>query len=195
MESDRMAEPVKMEGTAAEKGPLAEVFRFASTLPLQGREQNTHDSQIRRWTDIPIDQLRDEMLHRNGRFQNLLNWMRHSWQANAVLDASGRVLYLNQAAEHYFQVHLWEVQGRNLCQIMNLSESETVRDQRERQRIVDEGRADVLQEAFQKAGEHLSVLYFPYGDDHGDMLLGAFILPLVATAPKHSRGYEHRPEY
>src|SRR5580704_1811434 len=84
------------------------VVRFSSQLS-PAKANSPHDEQLRRWTEVPIEELRDEMLRRNGRFQNLLGWMRHSLQANAVLDLSGRLLYANRAAEILWRARLWEV--------------------------------------------------------------------------------------
>jgi PAS domain-containing protein len=189
MDGDRMA-----DAAPAERKTIAEIVHFASALPLGKSREHAAEGELRRWADVPAEELRNEMLHRNGRFQSLLGWMRHSLQANAVLDLTGRVLYINQAAEHLWNVRLWDVQGKNLCQIMHLNEMETVRDQRERHRIIEGHVPEVLMEGFHNGGEHVSILYFPYPDDHGDALLGAFILPLAIhrSSDGQSRGYQNR---
>jgi PAS domain S-box-containing protein len=136
--------------------------------------------------------LSEEIIHRNGRFQQLLGWMRHSLQANAVLDSIGRVIFINHAAEELWGVRLFDVQGKNLCQIMHLNESETMRDCRERQISLEELRPHVIMEGFNHDSEHVSVLYFPYADDAGDVLMGVFILPLVLSR-NSSDGRRYHP--
>jgi hypothetical protein len=63
------------------------------------------------WAEVPQQDLHYELVHRNGRFQQLLGWMRHSLQANAVLDSSGRIIFINRAAEELWWVRIFDVQG------------------------------------------------------------------------------------
>jgi hypothetical protein len=170
---------------------LAEVVRFVSPLPVTAATKPPTAPQHLPWAEIPIDQLSQEIIHRNGRFQQLLGWMRHSLQANAVLDGSGRVIFINHAAEELWHVRLFDVQGKHLCQIMHLSESETMRDCRERQISMEELRPHVIMEGFNHGSEHVSVLYFPYADDDGDVLMGVFILPLILARDSND-GRRHR---
>src|SRR5437879_5789816 len=74
-----------------------EVQRFASVLPIRSDEESFHSlhpaGALRRWVDVPVAEIRDELIRRNGRFQALLGWMRHTLQACLVLDASGRLIF------------------------------------------------------------------------------------------------------
>lgn len=98
-----------------------------------------------------------------------------------MLDSGGRIIFINRAAEEFWQVRIFDVQGKNLCQIMHLSESETLRDRRERDISMQEKTPHVIMEGFNHGIENISVLYFPYVDDDGDVLMGVFILPLVLS--------------
>jgi hypothetical protein len=171
---------------------LHEVLRFASVLPQPAEGDGSFrvghpPGPLRKWVDIPIAEIRDELILRNGRFQAMLGWMRHSLQACLVLDTSGRLIFLNSAAEHYWKARLWDLQGQNLCQIMRLNELETARNRSERERVLSQRFPEVFLEHFHNGGQRISMFCFPFPDDNNDLLLGAFILPHSGPA-----GMEHR---
>src|ERR1700686_4629676 len=116
-----------------------DVIKFSSVLPA-----STHAT--RRWVDIPTEELKDEIVHRNGRFQSMLGFFRHTLQACMVIDAAGRLIYINQALEQYWKLRLWDIQGKNLCQIMRLDERETARNRSERERVLGQRFPEVFLE-------------------------------------------------
>jgi|SRR5437667_5536357 len=165
----------------------SEVLRFASVLP----ERYDHllgSGPVRPWIDVPTTEIRDEIVVRGGRFQALLGWMRHSLQACIVLDANGRLIFLNTAAEHYWKARLWDLQGQNLCQIMRLNELETARNRSERERVLSQRFPEVFLEHFHNGGQRISMFSFPYPDER-DLLLGSFLLPHGSASNAAAAGY------
>jgi hypothetical protein len=161
------------------------VMRFSSPLSVPVKTVPS----MRKWIEIPTEELKDELIHRNGRFQSMLGFMRHSLQACMVIDALGRIIFINEATGHYWKVRLWDVQGKNLCQVMRLDEIETARNKRERERVLEQRFPEVFLEHFHNGGQRISMFCFPFPDDHGDMLLGAFILPHSGSGVEQKPGY------
>ena len=161
----------------------ADILSFSSVLSAGERQV------FRRWVDIPTEQLKDELVHRNGRFQSMLGFFRHTLQACMVIDAAGRLIYINQALEQYWKLRLWDIQGKNLCQIMRLDERETARNRSERERVLGQRFPEVFLEHFSNGGQRISMLCFPFPDDNNDMLLGVFVLPHSGNGVEQKPGF------
>lgn len=149
------------------------VLHFTSPVPL---EEVLSPGALRKWVDIPSAELNTEVIHRNGRFQSMLGFMRHTLQGCIVTDANGRLVYINHAAEHLWKQRLWDVQGKSLSDVMHLNTEETARNRCERDQVLKQRFPGVYLEHFHTGGQRISMFCFPFPDDNNDFLLGAFIL-------------------
>lgn len=129
------------------------------------------------WKDVPIEFLAEEMLKRNGRFQTLLSFSRAMPMAAAILDSSGRILSINNLAEQYWKLRVWDVRGKCLNEVLNLNQSETERLKKERERILTGKVVEIFSEHFHQGAQRISMICIPYPDDVGDMLMLSLILP------------------
>jgi hypothetical protein len=130
-----------------------------------------------KWVDIPPGEIKHELIRRNGRFHSMLNFLRHLPACAAVLDISGRLIFLNEPLAYYWKVHAWDLLGQQLCQVMHLTEEETARNRQERERTLREQHPTAYNEHFHNGGQLISMCCVPFPDDNDDMLLFALILP------------------
>jgi len=167
--NDDSSEPdpiVRLESSADK------VLSFSSVLPA-------HPSPIplRCWVSIPNSELQAEVIRRNGPFQLMLGFMRELFHAAVVVDASGRVIFINRAMEIYWRVNLWDVQGRQFAEVMQLDEPAAERNANRRREATSGRYPDAFLEGFHSRPHWISMYWFPFADASGDLLLGAFILP------------------
>ena len=61
--------------------------------------------------------------------------------------------------------------------------NETDRSRREREGILRGSAPEVFMEHFHNGAQRISMLCFPFPDDRGEILMGAFILPHAGNLP------------
>jgi PAS domain-containing protein len=135
---------------------------------------------VRPWHDILPDEMANEMLTRNGRFQIMVSFMRISPMAALVIDEIDRIIFMNASAERYWRVRVWDVRGKTLADIMNLSAGEKKAMRREHVNVLESsmtGGAQVFFEHFHNGSERMSMLKFPFTEDDDYRLIGCFVLP------------------
>jgi PAS domain-containing protein len=160
-----------MGGSDMKNDPVYPELRFSSVVPIAER------APVRKWITIPIEELQNEVIRRNGPFQIMLGFMRHLAQASVVLDSSGRVIFINAAMEVYWGVQFWDVLGRPFATIMRLDEMQAERNRLKRERATSGNYPEAFLEPFHQGNHNMSMYCFPFPDDNNDLLLGAFILP------------------
>ncbi len=146
-------------------------LRFSSVIPMADKPV------ARKWVEIPLEELQNEVIRRNGPFQIMLGFMRHLSQAAVVLDASGRVIFINGAMEVYWGVQFWDVLGKSFAMVMRLDEMQSERNRLKRERATSGNYPEAFLEPFHQGKHDISMYCFPFPDDNNDLLLGAFILP------------------
>jgi transcriptional regulator with PAS, ATPase and Fis domain len=158
--------------TKRDKSPSSQELMFSSVLPAD------HElTPLRPWTSIPAEELQNEVIRRNGPFQIMLGFMRHLFHASVVLDASGRIIFINHAMEIYWQLNFWDIQGKPFAEIMQLNEFEAERNAQKRERATSGRFPNAFLEGFHQGKHDMTMCCFPFADSTGDLLLGAFILP------------------
>lgn len=155
--------------------------------PLEAmRIHGSSSPKIRAWEDILPDEMAAEMLTRNGRFQIMISFMRLTPMAAMVIDAHGRVIFMNTAAERYWKVRIWDVRGKALATIMNMQSGEEKRMESEHRNVLrgsspSSAGAQVFYEHFRNGSERMSMLKFPFCEDDNYKLIGCFVLPSAGS--------------
>lgn len=161
--------------------PDPEALLTKATDPLDAmRHRSSLTPPGRAWKDILPDEMAQEMLGRSGRFQIMVSFMRISPIAAMVIDDTDRIIFMNATAERYWKVRLWDVRGRILADVMKLDETEKRNMSKEHVNVLDRsvyGGAQVFYEHFRNGSERISMLKFPFTEDHDYRLIGCFVLP------------------
>jgi len=142
-----------------------------------------------KWTDIAPDELKHELLRRNGRFQVMLTFLRLLPACAAVLDARGRLVFVNEPLAHYWKQRIWDLQGKELCQVMHLTADETIRNKEARERVLAQRFPEAYNEHFHNGGQLISMCCVPFPDDNDDVLLFALVLPHSGNGIEQRHGY------
>lgn len=163
--------------------PLAIIKKVIDPLEAM-RHRDSLTPHVRAWNDILPEEMPTEMLTRNGRFQLMISFLRIAPMAALVLDELGRIIFMNAAAERYWKVRVWDVQGKTLAAIMNLNPRDTVCMNNEHANVLERsirGGAQVFLEHFRNGSERMSMLKFPFTEDDNYRLIGCFVLPSNAS--------------
>jgi PAS domain-containing protein len=149
------------------------------------RHEGALTPPVRPWKDILLpNEMASEMLTRDGRFQIMISFMRIAPIVALVIDSTGRIIFMNAAAERYWKVRLWDVRGKLLADVMNMDKHETKTMSNEHASVLEpscRGGAQVFFEHFRNGSERMSMLKFPFTEDDNYRLIGCFVLPSNAS--------------
>lgn len=134
----------------------------------------------RRWADVPIEELKQEVYSRNGNFQRMISFLAMAPLPAFLKDRGGRVIYMNTRAELLWHVAIDDVRGRTMTEVMHLNETERRVAERQDNKVLAGIEACIYMETVSHSESRVrrfSVLKFPLKDDNGEVLLVALVLP------------------
>jgi hypothetical protein len=131
------------------------------------------------WEEVLTEHLLDEVMTRNGKFQYMISFMGICPMPAFVKDRRGRMIYMNHKAESHWHVLVKDVRGQTAAEILHLNETDARQMERQTKKVIGGTEPVVFMETLGNSNKTVrsSVLMFPFVDDDGDRLVGAFVLP------------------